>query len=132
MKQCSVLFINTDARKVPQRQALARLGFVVDEIREWPEHRELLPFQVVIVLISRFEGAAMLAARIRAKPHFGNRVLIGVAPATASPTQRRCAIGAGFDDVVGEECEPRVLVTRFLRPLRARGELRCGLPPLAA
>lgn len=132
MKKCSILFINTDARKVPQRQALARLGFVVDEIREWPEDRVFLPFEVVIVLISHIEGAAMLAARIRAKPHFGNRVLIGVAPATASPTERRAAIGAGFDDVVGEQCDTRALLARILRPLRARGELRCVLPELAA
>ena len=132
MKQCSILFINTDARKVPQRQSLARLGFVVDEIREWPDHPVLLAFEVVIVLLSHIEGAPMLAARIRAKPHFGNRVLIGVAPATASPAERRCAIGAGFDDVVGEHCEPRALLARILRPLRARTELRCVLPPRAA
>lgn len=132
MKKCSILIINTAARKVPERQALVRMGFVVNETREWPEHGTLLAHEVVIVLISRIEGAAMLAARIRAKPHFGNRVLIGVVPATASPSQRRCAVGAGFDDVLGEQCEPRSLVARILRPLRERGELRCGLPPLAA
>jgi len=85
-----------------------------------------------VVIIAQMTGAAMLAARIRAQPRFGNRVLIGVAPLTASLIERRCAIGAGFDDVVGEDCDPRTLIARILRPLRARREYRCLLAVRAA
>ena len=75
-------------------------------------------FEVVIVLLRHMEKVAMLAARMRAKPHFGLRVLIAVVPATASADERRAAVGSGFDDAVNESRDARQLVARILRRLR--------------
>jgi hypothetical protein len=71
----------------------------------------------------------MLAARMRAKPRFGRRILIAIAPAV-SAVERRTAIGAGFDDVIAESGGARVLIARILRILRSRPEHRCFLPEL--
>ena len=73
--------------------------------------------------------APMLAARLRAKPHFGRRLLIALVPAGTPPPNRRAAEASGFDDVVNDCCDTRHLTTRILRGLRTRPELRCVLPP---
>jgi hypothetical protein len=76
------------------------------------------------------DNVSMIAARLRAKPYFGQRVLIAIAMDTSSIGDRRALIGCGFDDVVNESDEPRVLIARVLRQLRARPEHRCFLPDL--
>lgn len=130
MKQCSVLVINANGAATPHRQVLEKVGFRVVETCEWPASETIRDFEVVIVLLDRMETVSMLAARLRAKPHFGQRVLIGVAPDTTSPEDRRAAIGSGFDDVVNESRDSRLLVARILRQLRARPQHRCFLPDL--
>ena len=128
MKQCSVLIVNCDSREIPHRQALERRGFRVVETREWPGDDVVLGYEVVIVVLRRMESVGMLAARMRAKPRFGHRVLIGLSPAPPTADDRRNAIGAGFDDVLAELVDFRTLIARILRQLRARPEHRCLLP----
>jgi DNA-binding response OmpR family regulator len=128
VRQCSVLIVNCDSREIPHRQALERRGFRVVETREWPGDDVVDGYEVVIVVLRRMESVGMLAARMRAKPRFGHRVLIGLSPAPPTANDRRNAIGAGFDDVLAELVDFRTLVARILRQLRARPEHRCLLP----
>lgn len=130
MKQCAVLVINITGRDTRYRLSLEKAGFRAVETGEWPSDEMIRTFEVVIVLLRRMETVSMLAARLRAKPHFGRRVLIAVAPGVASPDERRAAIGCGFDDVVNESSDSRLLIARILRQLRARPEHRCFLPDL--
>jgi response regulator RpfG family c-di-GMP phosphodiesterase len=130
VKQCSVLVINNTGRESVYRLTLEKVGFKVVETCEWPTDDTVVGFEVVIVHLRDMTTVSMLAARLRAKPHFGRRVLIGLAPAVPTPEQRRSAIGCGFDDVVSESQNPRLLLARLLRQLRARPEHRCYLPDL--
>jgi hypothetical protein len=84
--------------------------------------------EVVIVVLRHIDAMAMLAARMRAKPGFGHRVLIGVSPVTPTTNQRRTGMIAGFDELVAESEDSRTLVARILQRLRARPEHRCLLP----
>jgi hypothetical protein len=127
VKQCSVLIVNC-GQQAPYRQELERIGFRVSETCEWPADEVVTSCEVVIVLFRHLQTIAMLAARMRAKPHFGHRVLIAVVPSTASAGERRSAIGSGFDDVVSESKDARLLIARILRQLRSRPEHRCFLP----
>jgi DNA-binding response OmpR family regulator len=128
VKQCSVLIVNCDHRKTAHRQALERRGFRVVETREWPGDCVVDGYEVVIVVLRHLETTGMLAARMRAKPRFGQRVLIGLSPTALTADDRRNAIGAGFDDVVPESGDSRTLIARILQRLRARPEHRCLLP----
>ena len=130
MKQCAVLVINTDARESIIRATLEKVGFRVVQTAEWPADEVIRGFEVVIVLLRPMQAVSMLGPRLRAKPHFGQRVLIAVTPEPTSPQERRAGIGCGFDDVVGESRDARLLVARILRQLRARPEHRCFLPDL--
>jgi hypothetical protein len=128
VKQCAVLIVNRDGRATSQQQAFERIGFVVTAMAEWPPDDVIRHFEVVIILLRHMESATMMAARMRAKPHFGNRVLIAVVPATVTTAERRNAIGSGFDDVASDTRDSRVLMARVLRCLRLRPEYRCFLP----
>lgn len=130
MKQCAALVINTDGRETPHRTALERVGFRVVETGEWPADDMVRGFEVVVVLLRHMESVSMLGARLRAKPHFGHRVLIAVVPDDASPEDRRVAVDSGFDDAISDSQNARVLIARILRQLRARPEHRCFLPDL--
>lgn len=129
MEQCSLLIVNCSDRETLYRGDLQRRGFRVTELNEWPADEAVLDAQVVIVVLSRLDAIAMLAARMRAKPRFGRRILIALVP-TSSPADRRVAIASGFDDVVGESAGARVLIARILRVMRIRPEHRCFLPEL--
>jgi len=123
------LIVNCSDREALYRTDLERRGFRVTELNEWPADEDVLDAQVVIVVLSRLDAIGMLAARMRAKPRFVRRILIALVP-TATPADRRIAVGAGFDDVVGESVGARVLIARILRVLRIRPEHRCFLPEL--
>jgi hypothetical protein len=130
VKQCAVLFVNP----VPQESAhpayLREMGFLVEEIRDWPEDdRKVREYHVIIVRVRAIDAAPMLAARLRAKPHFGRRLLIALVDPDTPLHDRRCAQASGFDDVINDCCDSRQLVGRILRGLRTRPELRCALPP---
>ena len=130
MKQCAVLFVTPDGQPSRHPGAMRGMGFVVDEVTEWPDDNELVRnYHVVIVHVREMNGAPMLAARLRAKPHFGRRLLVALVSAETSLAERKCAEASGFDDVLNGSCDSRLLTTRILRALRARPELRCVLPP---
>jgi hypothetical protein len=123
-----VLIVKCDHRDTPHRRILERRGFHVTETGEWPEDDVVKRHEVVIVELRHLEQVAMLAARMRAKPGFGHRVLIGVSPSTPTNDQRRAGVISGFDDVVAESDGGRTLLARILQRLRARPEHRCLLP----
>jgi len=128
-QQCAVLFVNPGTRTA-YPASLRETGFVVQETREWPaDDQDMRDYHVVIVRLRALDEAPMVAARLRAKPHFGQRLLIALVPAQTQLVECRSAFAAGFDDVVAEGCDSRQLIARILRGLRARPELRCLLPP---
>jgi hypothetical protein len=128
VKQCSVLIVNCSGREIAHRRALLRRGFRVDEIAEWPFDDVVTQYEVVVVVLREIDSISVIAARMRAKPKFGNRVLIGVTQVAPSAAERRHAILSGFDDVAGGSDDSRIVVARILQRLRARPEHRCLLP----
>ena len=133
MKKCAVLFVNPDRQESGHPQAMRGMGFLVDELRDWPDDNDAVrSYHVVIVHVRRMNGAPMLAARLRAKPHFGRRLLIALVPPDTPAADRRSAEASGFDDVMNDCCDSRHLTTRVLRGLRSRPELRCVLPAAGA
>jgi hypothetical protein len=129
VQQCSLLIVNGANRNTPYRDALERRGFRVTAVKDWPPDEVVLQAHVVIVVLREAATMCMLAARIRAKPRFGRRILIAVAP-TLSVVDRRTAINSGFDDAVAESGGARLLIARILRALHTRPEHRCLLPEL--
>ena len=98
------------------------------EVSEWPSDDVVLEYEIVIIVLRRMDSVSMMAARMRAKPRFGMRVLIGVTESAPSAAERRHATLSGFDDIVGESRDSRVLIAHIIRLLRARPEHRCLLP----
>ena len=130
MKRCAVLFVNPARQDSGHPTYLRELGFVVHEIDEWPdEDQKVRDYHVVIVRVREAGDAPMLAARLRAKPHFGRRLLIALVAPETPLHERRAAEASGFDGVASHCCQSRDLTARLLRTLRARPELRCVLPP---
>jgi hypothetical protein len=127
-KQCSVLVVNCTGRETAHSQALQLRGFRVVELSEWPSDHVVLEYEIVIIVLRRMDSVSMTAARMRAKPRFGNRVLIGVTESAPSAAERRHSTVSGFDDIVGESRDSRILVARILQTLRARPEHRCLVP----
>ncbi len=127
-KRCSVLIVNCTGRETAHSQALQQRGFHVVELSEWPSDAVVVDYEILIIVLRRMESVSMTAARMRAKPRFGNRVLIGVTDSAPSAAERRHAIISGFDDLVGESRDSRVLIARILRMLRSRPEHRCLVP----
>jgi hypothetical protein len=130
VKQCAVMFVNPVREWTPHPEAMRAMGFVVHEVTDWPtEDAAVRDYHVVIVRVKDIARAPMLAARLRAKPHFGRRLLIALVPASAASPDRRAAEASGFDEVLNDGSDTRHLTTRILRRLRTRAELRCLLPP---
>jgi hypothetical protein len=129
VKQCSLLIVDRSGRGSGYRQALELRGFRVTEVHSWPDDRDVLDSEAVIVFLDKLDGVHMLAARMRAKPRFGRRILMAIVP-TVSAAERRAAVAAGFDDLVSESGGSRVLIARILGVLRTRPEHRCFLPDL--
>ena len=133
MKQCTVLFVNPDRQESPHPPAMRAMGFLVDEVTEWPDDNDIVrSYHVVVVHVRETQAAPMLAARLRAKPHFGRRLLIALVSADTPHADRRAGEAGGFDDVLDNSSDSRHLTTRILRVLRTRPELRCALPPLTS
>ena len=129
-KQCSVLLVDPAAKPTAHRKQLEALGFRVTQERAWPEDdRAVLDYEVIIVRLPAMNGAPMLAARLRAKPQFGRRVLIALVPASVPVQDRLSARTTGFDEVLSDCCDARQLTSRILRRLRTRPEYHCVLPP---
>lgn len=128
MKQCSVLIVNCSGREVTHIQPLQQRGFRVVETVEWPPDDVVTAYEVVVIVLRETDTVSVVAARMRAKPKFGNRVLIGLTRRQPSAAERRYAVIAGFDDLVGESHDSRILVARILQRLRAVPEHRCLVP----
>jgi hypothetical protein len=127
VKQCAVLLVNSG--NPAHATQLRQMGFVVRELAQWPEdNRMLLHFQAIVVGLPNLTRAPIHAARIRAKPGFGRRVLIAMVPEGTPEEAGRDARSAGFDDVMEETCSSRAFVARMLNRMRMRPELRCTLP----
>jgi hypothetical protein len=127
-KQCSVLLVN-DGSGCSQRAALESSGFLVTETGEWPEDETaILSHHIVIIRIRSIRNAPMIAARLRAKPRFGRRVVIGLIPQSTPLRERTAALTSGFDDVLNDSCDSRQLIARILKRLRMVPEYHCLLP----
>ena len=129
MKQCAVLFVNPERKHSAHPAYLRESGFIVHETQGWPEDGAVRDYHVVVMRVSAMNGAPMLAARLRAKPHFGRRLLVALVDPETPLHDRRCAEASGFDDVLNVSCDSRQLTARILRRIRTRPELRCALPP---
>ena len=129
-KRCSVLLIDSGERPTAHGKQLEAQGFRVTQERAWPENdREVLNYEVIIVRLRAMSGVSMLAARLRAKPQFGRRVLIALVPRAVPMEDRVSARTSGFDEVLTDCCDARQLTSRILRRLRTRPEYHCVLPP---
>jgi hypothetical protein len=124
------MFVNPVRERTPHPEEMRAMGFVVQEVADWPiDQAAVRDFHVVVIRMKDIAAAPMLAARLRAKPHFGRRLLIALVPGSTARPDRREAEASGFDDVLDDGCDIRHLTTRILRGLRTRLELRCVLPP---
>lgn len=127
MDQCSILYIRERDTDEPRTCALRSLGFRVDESPDLPANDAFAEYHAVIVHPSATCHLPMLAARLRAKPRFGRRVLLALVPETMKPRDRGDAVLSGFDATMPETCGARDLAATVLRLLRPYPEYRCLL-----
>jgi DNA-binding response OmpR family regulator len=131
-KQCSILVV-ANTGSCSQRPALEDSGFLVTETADWPsDQASLLEHHVVIVRFQSIRDAPMIAARLRAKPRFGRRVLMALVPDDTSLHERTAALTSGFDDVLNDTCDAGQLIARILGRLRLVPEYHCLLAPRVA
>jgi hypothetical protein len=130
MNQCSILYLKNGAA-VDSRQthapALRALGFHVDEFDDLPANEVLAAYHAVIVRPAPGCNLPMLAARVRAKPRFGRRVLVALVPDAMAARAKREAVLSGFDYTLPDTCGARDLAATVLRLLRPYPEYRCLL-----
>ena len=127
MDQCSILYIKPGLREESHAAPLRALGFSVDVVDDLPPAEVFTRYHSVIVWVGDACDLPGLAARLRAKPRFGRRVLIALVPDSATERQRRDAAHAGFDLTLRQGCSPRDLAANVLRRLRPFPEYRCLL-----
>jgi len=125
--QCSILYINTDGFTDTQANALRALGFAVVEADDVPARDTLAKHHAVVVRLTQGPPLTSVAARLRAAPLFGRRVLIALVPASVTMRERREAVDCGFDLVLPEQCSARDLAASILSLLRRYPEHRCIL-----
>jgi len=124
--QCSILFIQHDPRDGAHVDALKSLGFSVDVVEDVPLAEQLTRYHAVVVR-TRDCNLPVLGMRLRAKPRFGRRVLVGLVPESCTERQRREAMHCGFDVTLTHACSSRDLAAHILRGLRPFPEYRCLL-----
>ena len=127
MEQCSILYIRPFGVQEPRVRALRSLGFHVDESAELPPNEAFAAYHALIVRPGADCDLPMLAARLRAKPHFGRRVLVALVPAQLAVRIKREAVLSGFDQTLPEGCGARDMAATVLRLLRPYPEYRCLL-----
>lgn len=127
MDQCSILYIRPGPGEETHVTALRALGFSVDVVGDLPPAEAFTPYHAVIVRAHPDINLAVLGTRLRAKPRFGRRVLIGLVSEACTERQRRDAAMCGFDSTLPEACSPRDLAAHILRRLRPFPEYRCLL-----
>ena len=126
MGQCSILLLTSRADNSRLR-ALRDLGFHVDASEELPPNEAFAQYHAVIVGAQSDCHLPMLAARLRAKPNFGRRVLLALVPETLAEREKREVILSGFDDTLPAGCSVRDLAAAILRLLRPYPEYSCIL-----
>jgi hypothetical protein len=125
--QCSILYIRPGPNEQAQHVgALRALGFAVDIADELPPANILSTYHAILVCTPDC-NLAVLGMRLRAKPRFGRRVLIGMVPECCTDRQRREAAQSGFDTTLPQACSSRDLAAHILRRLRPFPEYRCLL-----
>jgi len=124
--QCSILYIRPGADADTHVEALRTLGFSVHVSPDLPSADGYSSYHAVIVRVADCK-LTQLGTRLRAKPRFGRRVLIGLVPDSCTEQQRREAAISGFDVTLPEACHPRDLAAHILRRLRPFPEYRCLL-----
>jgi hypothetical protein len=126
MDQCSILYVNSrdDDQQV---RGLRELGFHVDAARDLPPNEALVQYHAVLVRAHSDSQLTMLAARLRAKPKFGRRVLLALVAEGFAEREKREVILSGFDETVPAACSVRDLAATILRLLRPFPEYRCIL-----
>ncbi len=127
MDQCSILYVTPFGGTATQAAGLRALGFRVDECEELPTSEAFTVYHAVILGPVGRCDLAMLAARLRAKPHFGRRVLLALVPDAMGDRDRREAVLCGFDSTLPDTCADRDLAAAILRLLRPYPEYRCLL-----
>lgn len=127
MNQCSILYIWPQGTDEPRVRALRALGFQVDQSPDLPASEVMTAYHAVIVRPTVECDLPMLATRLRAKPHFGRRVLLALVPGDLADRDRRGAVLSGFDYTLPDTCGARDLAATVLRLLRPFPEYRCLL-----
>jgi len=125
--QCSILYINTDSFVDTQTAALRSLGFHVVETDDVPARDALTKYHAVVLRAGTGRWLPSVAARLRAAPLFGRRVLIALVPGCVTTRERRDAVDSGFDLVLPERSSARDLAASILSLLRKYPEHRCLL-----
>jgi hypothetical protein len=125
--QCSILYIEPGARAELHAAGLRDLGFSVDVVEDLPSWQVFTEYHAVVVRVQSGCNLPVLGTRLRARPRFGRRVLIGLVPSSCTPRHRRDAEICGFDVTLIESCSARDLAAHILRKLRAYPEYRCLL-----
>jgi hypothetical protein len=126
MAQCSILYV-TPRSEGTHVCALRTLGFHVDQNEDLPVPEAFSGYHAVIVRTETGRDLPMLAARLRAKRHFGRRVLVALVPDVMADRDKREAVHSGFDDTLPDTCAVRDLAAAILRLLRPYPEFRCIL-----
>ena len=127
MDQCSILYVKPACQEETQARVLRTLGFRVDESEDLPSNELFAQYHVVLVRAKPDYALPVVAARLRAKPRFGRRLLIALVPPSVSEQARRDAVASGFDQAMPERCTGRDLAATILRLLRPYPEFRCLL-----
>lgn len=125
--QCSILYINTDSFVDTQTAALRSLGFHVVEMDDVPARDALAKYHAVVLRAGTGNRLPSVAARLRAAPLFGRRVLIALVPGCVTARERREGVDSGFDLVLPEQSSARDLAASILSLLRKYPEHRCLL-----
>jgi hypothetical protein len=127
LDQCSILFIKPSGTDTKKTATLRSLGFRVDESDQLPANEIIAGYHAVVVRPGPPCNLPMLGARLRAKPHFGRRVLLALVPDVTPDRDKREATLSGFDITMSDECTARDLAATILRLLRPFPEYRCLL-----
>jgi CheY-like chemotaxis protein len=127
VNQCSVLFLKPCCRVETQIAALRSLGFSVTATDELPPAEALTRYHAIVCGAMPETSLTMMAARLRAKPHFDRRVLIALVAATVTERDKRDAVNAGFSCVLPEDCTARDIASAIITFLRRFPEYRCLL-----
>lgn len=128
MDQCAILFMGpATSFEEARTTGLRMLGFRVDHLEDLPAGEELTEYHAVIVRAGQDRDLPMLAMRLRAKRHFGRRVLLALVPEGMADRETRAAVLSGFDHTLPATCRARELAAIIVRLLRPYPEFRCLL-----